>query len=171
MKNSLIVLSLSLFVLSSISASNGVPPIVKTSFTSLYPSIKAPFWEVKNDKVIALFTDQEGLKKVYFEKNGEWMKTRHRLSVVQLPDALKDFVEENYASADITFAGKITSENGSWYRIESEFEDRIVLKDLEANGVLISQEEINFSFQNIVPSRLPNMFPKLLPIRLIHPIQ
>lgn len=171
MKNSLFVLVLSLFVLSSITANNGVPLIVRTSFTALYPSIKAPFWEVKNDQVVALFNDQEGMKKVFFQKNGDWMETRHRLSVAQLPTALKDFVEENYATAEITFAGKITSETGSWYRIESEFEDRIVLKDLEASGVLISQEEINFSFQNIVPSRLPNMFPKLLPIRLIHPIQ
>lgn len=161
-----------LFCLSSLITAytnNTIPEIVKTMFTQLYPQIEAPFWEDRSDGIVATFMDAEGLKKVFFNEDGRWIETRIYINRAQLPEGVQQFVKENYQAADITFCGKVHSDSGQWYRIESELPDRVVLKTLDESGSLIEEETIFLS--TLIETAPAVTAIKLLPAKQIQPIK
>ena len=145
MKKSILALLLWAAATSATSANDNIPAAVRESFAQLYPEIEAPFWEERHDGIVAIFQDEEGLKKAFFQEDGRWVETRIRMGRGQLPSGVNNFMRENYQEAEISFCGKVYTESGAWYRIESELPDRIVLKTLTEGGVLIEESSIFFS--------------------------
>ncbi len=62
-----------------------------------------------------------------------------------LPEGVRRFIQENYQTAEITFAGKVLRPNELLYRVESELSDAIIIKLLSEEGLLLREEQINFS--------------------------
>ena len=81
----------------------------------------------------------------------------------QLPAAVNTFIRENYQEAEISFCGKVYTESGAWYRIESELPNKIVLKTLDGNGVLLKEQSILLSTANAPSSSLAPVPTELLP--------
>ena len=144
-------------------ANSYIPEAVQQKFAQLYPEIEAPFWEKRHDGIVAIFQDEEGLKKAFFQEDGQWMETRIRMGREQLPAAVNTFIRENYQEAEISFCGKVYTESGAWYRIESELPNKIVLKTLDGNGVLLKEQSILLSTANAPSSSLAPVPTELLP--------
>ncbi len=126
-------------------ANNQIPAAVQQKFTQLYPEIEMPFWETRHDGIVAIFQDEEGLKKAFFQEDGRWVETRIRMGREELPKGVNNFIRENYREAEISFCGKVYTDSGIWYRIESELPGRIVLKELNEDGILIEERTIALS--------------------------
>ena len=152
-------------------AINQIPTAVQQRFAQLYPEAEAPFWEMRSDGIVAIFQDEEGLKKAFFQEDGRWVETRIRMGRGQLPSGVNNFIRENYQEADISFCGKVYTESGAWYRIESELPDRIVLKTLTGEGVLIESRSIYLSL-GVEPAPVLKAAPtELLPRKQIQMIK
>lgn len=134
-------------------AFSSIPEAVQNSFSNMYPAVKSPFWEIRPEGIVATFRDEEGLKKAFFSEAGEWMETRIRLGLDQLPHGVQLFIKNNYRDAEISFCGKVNTPQGVRYRVESELPDRVLLKNLDAEGQLIDEHAILFSTAVAVPVR------------------
>lgn len=145
MKNLLVSICLLLFSAPSIMANGPIPESVQKTFIQLYPEIESPFWENRHDGIVATFLDNEGLKKAFFQPDGQWVETRIRMSIGQLPAGVSRFIRKNYVDAEITFCGKVYTPKGIWYRVESELPGKVVLKTLDESGALIEEQAILFS--------------------------
>ena len=126
-------------------AADTIPKAVLHTFTQLYPDIEAPFWEHRHDGVVAIFNDEEGMKKAFFREDGAWMETRIRIARSELPTGVQRFIREHYHEAEISFYGKVYTANGTWYRVESELPGKVVLKNLDDQGMLMDEQVISFS--------------------------
>ncbi|HMQ49552.1 MAG TPA: hypothetical protein PKA00_18840 [Saprospiraceae bacterium] len=142
MKSLLLSLLFSVLSLSSMWANNPIPDAVQKAFHQLFPAIENPFWENRQEGLVATFRDEEGFKKVFFTPEGQWQETRLRVYPAELPIGIKNFIQTHYQVADITYLGRIESAESVYYRIESELPDRIVLKKLDEQGVLLQEEVI-----------------------------
>ena len=141
-----------------------VPPPVQERFNLEYPEIEDIFWEQRENQHVAIFTDSEGLKKAFFEADGTWAETRLRVDLDELPPAIKTHLNEHYEDAQVTFCGKVYDEDGVWYRVESEFLNRVTLKTLDQNGYLISAESIPFSLNTLIKSEVLNETIEITPL-------
>ena len=118
------------------------PLVVRKNFETLYPEAAAPVWTHQaHGNLVAIFQHDRGLKKAFFTETGRWLETRLRMTVEHLPEGVQEFIRLNYSGAEITFCGRIYNENGAWFRVESEYSDRLVLINLDWFGELIAEQE------------------------------
>ena len=123
-----------------------IPQSVKDAFAEQYPGITDPLWEKRPEGMVATFRDLQGLKKVFFSEAGNWLETRHKLHVDELPLGVIDFIDtHNGEGGVISFAGRVSSPQGTMYRIESEFPQEVVIKILDASGMLLEKQRVSFS--------------------------
>lgn len=145
MKTAIVGAFLLILSLPAASAFSSIPEAVQNSFSKMYPAVKSPFWEIRPEGLVATFRDEEGLKKAFFSEAGEWLETRVRLGLDQMPEGVQDFIKNNYRDAEISFCGKVYTPQGIRYRVESELPDRILLKNLNTEGKLIDEHAILLS--------------------------
>lgn len=126
-------------------AQNTTPTAVLDAFAKLQPEIKNPFWEVWEGVHVAMFGHEEGLKKVLFDQEGQWLETRTRLMAPDLPKAVRAFVEQLYASALITYIGKVVRPTQTLFRVETESINVISIKLLNERGDLLQENSIELS--------------------------
>lgn len=124
-----------------------VPSAVERAFAQSHDYISQPFWEMREGAYVAMFSDEEGLKKVFFETDGTWRETRTRIQEDELPAGVISFIRQHYKAADKTYIGKVESTDGIRYRVESELQDAVVIKLLNAAGEL--QEEQRIALNNL----------------------
>ncbi len=134
---------LTIFLLNASFAQRTVPEAARGAFGQLYSSIENPFWEYREGANVAMFSDENGLKKVFFDNNGEWLETRTRMKPTDLPSDVFNYLDIHYQDADVTYAGKVNRPDGTFYRVESELPGVIVVKLLNEQGNLVEQENID----------------------------
>ena len=149
-----------LFLSISSFAQNDIPKIVQHTFESKYSQVDDLFWDFREGAYVANFQAREGLTKVFINPYGDWLETRIRMSLSSLPKHVRHFVDQNYQTAEVTFAGKVIREDGILYRVESELPTAVVIKLLNKEGSLIKEDRIDFG---AVEPLMPNL--KLLPAR------
>ncbi len=131
-----------------------VPELVKKAFRKDFPDIENVYWEQRAEEAfVATFRDEEGLKKVFYTSSGNWIETRIRLSLNDLPGGVRRFIQEHYQDAEITFAGRVLRPNELLYRIESELPDSVIVKLLSEAGLLLKEERITFSTDIGLPTQ------------------
>lgn len=136
-------------------ANEPVPAAVADAFHANYPGVKAVNWEHRAGQYVAMFKQDEGLTKVFYDGKGTWLETRVRLQLNELPGGVQHFIAKYYVDADVNFAGKVMTPNGALYRIESELPDAVVVKILNEDGELIKEERISFSLGVQLPEHEP----------------
>ncbi len=156
-----LVMLLFAFLINSATAYASVPELVEKAFRKDFPEIVNVYWEQRAEVFVAMFQDKEGLKKVFYTPSGNWVETRIRLEMNDLPDGVRRFIQEHYQDAAVTFAGKVLSPNELVYRIESELPDAVVVKLLSETGVLLKEEQIAFSTDLGLSERKKTDLPKL----------
>jgi hypothetical protein len=151
-------------------ASGTIPEVVQQRFDDLYPGVETPYWEHSNEQhYVAIFPTPEGLRKAFFNRQGQWLETRLRLPLSQLPSGVRQFIAAHYQDAQLTFTGQVYQEGRFWYRVESELPDRVVLKELDPSGQLLSESVITFSTNNQGTVAVPVIQP--LPNKTLFPLK
>jgi hypothetical protein len=137
-----------LLILSAIytsSAQETIPSQVLDAFSEQEPNVQQPFWEHREGAFVAMFSDEDGLKKIFFNDYGVWLETRTRMSQNELPSGVINFIDQHYSGADITYIGKVKKSNGIAYRVESELASAVVIKLLNEEGKLLEEERIDWN--------------------------
>lgn len=148
MKNLLISLVL---ILSggSLYAGSVAPDHVKNIFAEMFPNVEKVLWEKWDEEIVAIFNDEEGLKKVFFSDTGAWLETRKRIAPQALPLYVQTTLHERYPHLEVTYSGKIYRPQEMLYRVESESNDAVLIKIFEEGGDLLSEETIQFNMPRI----------------------
>jgi hypothetical protein len=164
MKKSPILLSFFLLPLIGI-AQPKIPVAVLNTLTSMYAQVDNPFWDIREGAHVANFVGEEGLTKVFIDPEGNWEETRIRMSVNSLPKKVRNFIEEHYREAAVTFAGKVVRPDDVVYRVESELPTAVVVKLLSKEGILLTENRIDFGTPEPL---MPQLAP--LPTKITKPI-
>lgn len=131
--------------LGGIQAQDNIPTTVLAAFHELAPEVKSPFWEFREGAFVAMFSHEKGLKKVFFNQDGQWLETRTRLMAPALPKGVKQFVEQLYTTALITYIGEVEQPARTVYRVETESIDTVSIKLLSEGGELLEENQIELS--------------------------
>lgn len=145
MKNTMGLL-MGLFFSFGVMAQNTAPTVVLNAFSERAPEVTNPFWEYREGAFVAMYAHEDGLKKVFFDKEGQWLETRTRQVQDALPKGVKNFINEHYAAADITYIGEVEQPSRTIYRVESELLSYVVIKLLNKKGDLLQENRIDWSF-------------------------
>lgn len=79
-----------------------VPQVVSKAFNKLFPSAEDVNWELSGTHFVAdFFHDKDGyFKEVTFDRMGTWLETKTDLDAMDLPDAIQNYIVENYGSME-----------------------------------------------------------------------
>ncbi|WP_020539113.1 hypothetical protein [Lewinella cohaerens] len=155
--SSLLLITLSL---SAIQAQVQVPSNVNQQFELQYPTVENPHWEYREGAIVAMFQLEGLLTKAFYEKNGSWRETRTRIDTSNLPVGVNNFLNTNYKEANYTYVGRVETNDGDLFRIESEFRNSVIIKTLTPEGQLVQEEWINYSLMDQeVTAPLPSIRP------------
>jgi hypothetical protein len=138
-------LLISLFYAISVTGQKPIPSTVLEAFSKIEPNQSSPFWEYREGAYVAMFSHVDGLKKMFFNKKGEWIETRTRIQEQYLPLGVKRFINEHYAEADLTYIGRVDQPKNTFYRVESEFSTSVVIKLISEQGVLLKENKYDYS--------------------------
>ncbi|MEO6882789.1 MAG: PepSY-like domain-containing protein [Bacteroidia bacterium] len=115
-----------------------VPSAVKDKFVSLYPSNKVEKWEKDGSNYDACFEQTKKKIKVTFSASGTLVKTETKISVIELPQTVKDYANRNYPGKKISDASKVVDiDNTTTYKIEVN-DLKLVI---DSNGNLIQSKK------------------------------
>ena len=126
--------------LSSVQAQIKAPSPVSQQFERQYPNAETPHWEYREGAIVAMFQSEGLLTKAFYERDGRWRETRTRIDLSTLPTSISNFITTNYQDADITYIGRVETEQKSLFRIESEFQNSVIIKTLTPEGQLVQEE-------------------------------
>lgn len=139
-------LLMGMFLSLGVTAQNTTPTMVLNAFSERLPEVVNPFWEYREGAFVAMYAHEDGLKKVFFDKEGQWLETRTRQEQDALPKGVKNFINDHYAGADITYVGEVEQPSRTIYRVESELLSYVVIKLLNKKGDLLQENRIDWSF-------------------------
>jgi len=134
--------------LSSAQAQIKAPSAVSQQFEAQYPNAETPHWEYREGAIVAMFQSEGLLTKAFYERDGRWRETRTRIDLSTLPTSISNFIATNYQDADITYVGRVETDQKSLFRIESEFQNSVLIKILTTEGQLVQEEWINYSLMD-----------------------
>lgn len=89
-----------------------VPKEVVASFHKNFKDAKAKEWEKEETKFEAEFDWNKVETSATFSADGTLMETEHEIKVSELPAAVSEYVNKNYAGSKIEEASKITTTAG-----------------------------------------------------------
>lgn len=139
-------------------AQDEIPQPVTATFEEMYAlTTETPSWEFREGAYVANLQAEEGLIKVFFHPYGEWLETRVRMPLSRLPKGVRNFVDNHYQTAEVTYAGKVIRNNEIIYRVESELPTAVVIKLLSEEGELLNERRIDFG-------AAPSIFQELKPL-------
>lgn len=122
-----------------------VPAAVKAAFRNDYPHADVSLWEQTKEGCIATFRDEEGLKNAIYTQEGEWVETRIRIILRDIPYDVQKAIRKVTGVTRVTYIGKVQRPDGKFYRIESESAEAVTLRLFDENGEMISEEAFYFS--------------------------
>ena len=109
-----------------------VPDVVKAKFSSLYPTVKSPTWEMEDDTYEASFTFNQVATSVVISASGEHKQTETAMEPNTLPRMTRYYVMKELANQPITEACKIVDSKGV-ISYEAEVGGKDYLFDAEGN--------------------------------------
>lgn len=102
------LIALMAFLLAAITPLHGqklkpdaVPEEVKQTMDFEYSNVKILYWELSDGVYIANFKEDNSPGKCYIAKNGQWQKTVYPVPRAELPSAITDYVNQNFANYTI----------------------------------------------------------------------
>lgn len=139
---------LTALTLTSVQAQVKAPSQVSQQFEAQYPNAETPHWEYREGAIVAMFQSEGLLTKAFYERDGRWRETRTRIDLSSLPAGVSNFLTTNYQDADITYIGRVETDEKILFRIESEFQNSVIIKILTPAGQLVQEEWINYSLMD-----------------------
>lgn len=144
MRNILLFLGICMIGSQSI-AQESIPIEVQSALYDFHPTAEDVFWEHREGAIVANFFTSGDLTKVYFDEKGNWLETRARTSIHEMPEAVTAFIDQHYQNAEISYTGVVQWPDGrKAYRVESELPSEIVVKIISESGELLEEKRIAF---------------------------
>jgi hypothetical protein len=109
-----------------------VPDVVKAKFSSLYPTVKSPTWEMEEGMYEASFTYSQVATTVVISAAGEHQQTETAMEPNTLPRMTRYYVMKELSNQPITEASKIMDSKGV-VSYEAEVGGKDYLFDAEGN--------------------------------------
>ncbi len=109
-----------------------VPDVVKAKFSSLYPTVKSPAWEMEDGMYEASFTFNQVATSVVISAAGEHKQTETAMEPNTLPRMTRYYVMKELSNQPITEACKIVDSKGV-VSYEAEVGGKDYLFDADGN--------------------------------------
>lgn len=104
-----------------------VPAAIKASFQKTHPGIKGT-WEKEEGNYEVSFKESGKEMSCVIDKAGSIMETEMAISVQELPQSAKDYMQQYYKSSKIKEAAKIVKANGE-VTYEAEVNNKDIIFD------------------------------------------
>ncbi len=89
-----------------------VPEVVKSKFSTMYPTVTSPKWEMEDGKYEASFSQGKMEASVTMLPDGSLFETEIDIDPMNLPQPARDYVANNLGGKKISSAERITNANG-----------------------------------------------------------
>lgn len=137
-----------------------LPAAVQAAFEKAYPTATIKSVSVKPDgdfdfyKVIS--ADGAETREILYKQNGEPVEITETMSLLSLPEVVKESVGDQYPKSELTRARKITRSAPTEYEVSLKSGDENVTVVLDAKGVVIR-------FIEALPTSVQTAFEKAYP--------
>lgn len=115
-----------------------VPSVVLNQFNSKFPKAFDVEWEKDGDLYKVEFeTKWNNDHDVWFNSEGKIIKQKEELSARDLPQAIKDYINQEYKNYKVDDVDKITENNRIVYKVEVENRKREINLFFNEDGTLV----------------------------------
>lgn len=117
-----------------------VPYNVQNNFQNLFSIQNSAYvkWEKERGLYKAEFWHDGRQVEAWFQTDGTWVRTERDMSPMELPEAVKAYVEKNYPNYHIDDSDYVETPAGNYYELELERNGkRDVILRLTADGTSI----------------------------------
>jgi len=115
-----------------------VPSVVLNQFNSKFPKAFDVEWEKDGDLYKVEFeTKWNNDHDVWFNSEGKIIKQKEELSARDLPQAIKDYINQEYKNYKVDDVDKITENNRVVYKVEVENRKREINLFFNEDGTLV----------------------------------
>lgn len=122
-----------------------IPTVVIDAFRRDYPETTPTLWEQGREGYLVTFKQEDGLKKAVYTPSGEWIETRTRIMMRDIPTDVLRRIRQETGSEHITHIATVQCPAGIRYRIESEPAHAVIIRIFANTGELLSEDTYEFS--------------------------
>lgn len=124
--------------------SDNLPEPVKSAFKAKFADVKKAKWEMDYENYEAEFKYKKDEMSAKFDKTGKWLETEYMVLPSDLPQAVKDYMNSNFAGFEIKEAEKVeTADKGVLYELEIKKAEAKYEISISETGKLISRTDAN----------------------------
>lgn len=121
MKNQMLLITLVLGFSFSCISQIEVPANIQDGFSKKFPTAKKVKWEKENDSEFEASFKMDGkTMSANFDNNGNWLETEWEIKLIELPEAVKTAVAQQYPGFEIDEAEYLESPDFTGYEMEIE---------------------------------------------------
>jgi hypothetical protein len=110
-----------------------VPASVKSAFSQKFPDATGVKWDMENDNEWEAEFNLDGKEySANFDNSGVWTETEYRISLEEIPEAVKATLDEESAGAKIEESEVCETKDGKAYEFvlrEGESETELIIDD------------------------------------------
>lgn len=119
-----------------------IPEKVKTTFAQKFPSATKVKWDKENDKELEAEFKMDGKEySANFDLDGNWMETEYEISTNDLPEAVKNCLNTEFAGYKIKEAEVSETAEGKVYEFELKKGKDEAEASISLSGRVISKEQ------------------------------
>ncbi len=132
------ILTMALFLgFGMVSCSQGTPSAVKTAFNEKFPNATSVKWEKENEtEWEAEFKLNDVEYSANFSNDGIWKETEHEVVIGELPDVIKNVLENQYDGYTIKGAEIIETPTLSGFEVEIKKGKETLEIMINADGIV-----------------------------------
>ncbi len=112
--------------------------VVNTVFEQMYPGVPVKEWELEHGLYKAEFLNEGKPAEAWFKTDGTWVKTETDWTFAEVPDAVKAYLAEHYASLRVDDVDWVETPSGSYFFVELDAKGGDVYLQLLPDGTLLS---------------------------------
>ena len=143
MKRVSLLLAIAVMVLTQACAQNNskVPAKVKAAFTQKFPTAKKVKWDKENATEWEVEFKMKGKEySANYTSDGVWKETEHEIKKSDIPAAVKQTLDKEFAGYDMEEAEISETQKGKVYEFALEKDDNDLEVAIAPNGTVVKKE-------------------------------
>lgn len=118
-----------------------VPEVVKNAFAQKFPQATGVKWDKENDKEWeAEFKINGKEASANYDMNGTWLETEYEISMKEVPTAVKNTLDKDFAGYKIKESEISETAKGKLYEFEIQKDDNKLEVGIDESGVIVKKE-------------------------------
>ncbi|APU69998.1 MAG: PepSY-like domain-containing protein [Christiangramia sp.] len=124
------------------SEKDGAPLAVQENFQKKYPGEDDPDWKQDDHDYWEAHFKKDGIKyRADFNADGSWVETENSIDKEELPEVVKQIIEEKYADREITEVEHVmNAKEGEFYDVEFKQKGKNMDVEFRKDGSIIKVE-------------------------------